>query len=882
MSGNFDWQTEEDDRRAQTNWDEPTEPQRPPPTRRPLPWRLIAVVTVLVAAVGGIIWWRIDRQIDDTLQAFRTDVIASHNLIQRAAADGDEEIFRSALSGRVPAWTAGELDVFNAGLFADRAPFGLTPAEGSLPVILDPPDEEAAAGESVADIAFSPDLNEAIVTVNQPFRQEGTTETIVLQQTAVFRRGDSRWLLAPPLPEFWGDWITTEGDYLSLIYPTRDEAVAARLAGDLDAEIARLCDTLADIRCSADLHLTVRLDSNPAALAAVATPLGALIRARMDEDILELPAPTLVGLPTGDAAEAGYAALRDGYARLLLPAVVAQAVNWPCCEESMLFDMLLEYQLSELGFLDWSVDEADYRHVLESRLRLSDLSYTTAPGDPAETLADQLQETRTAVDFLTNGVPGVTAAGLQRALGNSRNIARFLNNALAAAEREASTPRPSNLDLAYWLYAFQQGTVPAEPLALPADEDLYLACTAEDGSQTTDTSTFLRYAADAQRWDEMYNLSGFIWISALPDPTTLLMQEFALSNEGWQTNVWRHGGRETVYTPEPDRFAISLGETDPQGRRMVTYTFDPEYDAVRAFAVDLENCDDDCATSDLVGLPFWSPSGEWAIYVENAAGFPQSTYMAANERYIMLEADTPFVDRPLTLGPGDADPDSADLVALGEGYSPFWLDGQTFGYIRRLPGSGRPSRADQEIVLATIDDTAGETLITAADLFQSLPEALPTDRLSLAYVATHPGQPGRLFVVAVDDLGQRAYVIFFDLATRLSEARLALDAEFNHSLGFSPDGRYLVLTGQGRRTTAPGDVNGLLLLHDVAENQTYPFMTLLPFFLPSVVYDWSADGSRLAMAFEDNLIGIIAPDERGVAMLSHGSGNCTSVAWLQR
>ena len=209
MSGNFDWQTEEDDRRAQTNWDEPTEPQRPPPTRRPLPWRLIAVVTVLVAAVGGIIWWRIDRQIDDTLQAFRTDVIASHNLIQRAAADGDEEIFRSALSGRVPAWTAGELDVFNAGLFADRAPFGLTPAEGSLPVILDPPDEEAAAGESVADIAFSPDLNEAIVTVNQPFRQEGTTETIVLQQTAVFRRGDSRWLLAPPLEEFWGCLLYT-------------------------------------------------------------------------------------------------------------------------------------------------------------------------------------------------------------------------------------------------------------------------------------------------------------------------------------------------------------------------------------------------------------------------------------------------------------------------------------------------------------------------------------------------------------------------------------------------------------------------------------------------------------------------------------------------
>ncbi len=884
MSGNFDWQTEEDDRRAQTNWDEPVEAQRSPPTRRPLPWRLIAVVAVLVAAVGGIVWWRIDRQIEDTLHAFRTDVIASHNLIQRAAADGDQEIFRSALSGRLPSWTAAELDVFEAGMFTDRASFGLTPVEGSLPLILDPPDEEAAAGESAAEIVFSPDLNEAIVTVNQPFVRQSTDETVVLQQTAIFRRGDSRWLLAPPLEEFWGDWITTEGDYLSLIYPARDADVAERLAGELDAEISRLCETLEDIRCSADLHLTARLATDPAALAAVATPLGALIRARQDEDILELPAPTLVGLPAAtneDTAEAGYAALRDGYARHLLAAVVAQAVNWNCCEQSILFDILLEYQLGELGFLDWSVDEADYRQVMESRLRLSDLNYALMNRlDPAEASATQLQEARTAVDFLANGVPGLSAAGLQRAMGSSRNINRFLNNALAAAERETGTTLPNNLDLALWIYAFQVGSTPPEPVEMPADEDLYLTCTATDGNQSTDTSTLLRYAADAERWAEMYSLSGFIWLSALPDPTTLLMQEFSMGSEAWQTNVWRADGRTTVYEAEANRFALSLGETDPQGRRMVTYSFDPEYDAVRAFVIDLADCDGDCATADVIGLPFWSPDGQWAVYMDNPDGFPQATFVAANERYVMLEADVPFGDRPLFLGPGDAEPGNPDLAELGEGYSPFWLDERTFGYIRRLPRTGRPSRGDEEIVLATIDAPAGETLITAADLYQSLPDTLPTGRLSLAYVATHPGQPEKLFIVALDDLEQRVYVIIYDLATRLPETRLELGAEINHSLGFSPDGRYLVLTGYGRRSAAPGDMSGQLLLHDVAENRTYPFMTLLPFFLPSVVYDWSDDGRLLAMAFEDNLIGIIAPDERSVELLSHGYGNCTSVAWL--
>ena len=68
---------------------------------------------------------------------------------------------------------------------------------------------------------------------------------------------------APPLDEFWGEWVTSEGDYLSLIYPRRDEAIAERLAEDIDQQIADMCATLEDIDCSADLHLTVRLDYDP-------------------------------------------------------------------------------------------------------------------------------------------------------------------------------------------------------------------------------------------------------------------------------------------------------------------------------------------------------------------------------------------------------------------------------------------------------------------------------------------------------------------------------------------------------------------------------------------------------------------------------------------
>ncbi len=85
-----------------------------------------------------------------------------------------------------------------------------------------------------------------------------------------------------------------------------------------------------------------------------------------------------------------------------------------------------------------------------------------------------------------------------------------------------------------------------------------------------------------------------------------------------------------------------------------------------------------------------------------------------------------------------------------------------------------------------------------------------------------------------------------------------------------------------RRESMSSDDSGMLLLHDIAANRTSPFMTRLPFFLPSVVFDWTDDSQWLAMAMEDNLLGLVAPDEESVQLLSHGYGACTSVAWLKR
>ena len=876
MSANFDWQTEEDDRREHSGWDEPAEEKPQTPRRRPS-WRLPALIGGLLLAVGALVWWRVDRRIDETTAAVRSDVIASHNLVQRAVVDGDAEVFRSFLSGRDPVWTAGELAVFDGGLFADRAPLGLSPVEGSLPVVLPAPDEETAADARAADIALSPDFSEAVVTVEQPYRS-AAGQTILLQQTTVFRRGDQRWLLAPPLDAFWGEWETVEGEMLSLIYPRRDADVAMRLADDLDAAIADMCATLDGIDCSADLYLTARLDTDPQALADLAAPLGALRRARTTANILELPAPSLVGLPAGDEAqqEAAYAALRDGYARHILGAAIAQATGWDCCRAPLLFSLLVDYQLSELGLVEaWPVGRADYQRALDEQLTLGRVAFLGGELSPDAIEADDLWAARLAVDFLLHAGDDVSAAGLQRRLERMTGFNQFARRVLDGVGD--GRPVPSDATQAFWLYALQRAAERAAPPPLPDDETLYLVCTAPGESEAPERSRLLRYGPATDEWTEQYDVQGFLWMTPLPGRERMLLQEFALASELWRTRIWQQGEITTAYAADGEESAVSMGQTDPGGVQLLAYVYRPDDGETRALAIDLDDCGETCAWSSVAGIPHWSPSGKRAIYSGDSHSYP-NPLLIANGRVVLLETTDPIPDQPLALGSGDAG-QTDTLIPVGRGYSPFWLDDETFGFIRRFDDLDVAPWDEVELVLAGVDDLSPETVLIASDLMQFLPDENRPRRMTLAYVVTDPHWPGKLFIVARDDLAEEAFIFFYDLATGLAELRLTSRAEFNHSLGFSPDGRYLVLTGTGYRPSDPDSNLAPLLLHDIAANRTIPLLARLPYFLPSVVYDWTRDG-LLAVALDENLIGLIDPDRGGVRLLGHNQGACTSVAWL--
>lgn len=327
----FNWQTEDSE-----DWENGPAPQPPPrPQRRRMALLLGILLGLLLLSGGVIVIRQLNQRVGSVNDLLIADIRASHATIEQAATSRDVDLFMTQLSGRSDAWATAQEQLIAGGRFLDRSDFGLTP--------LGHPAEPA--------VELAPDLLSAVVTTARPYAIQiggGLTETVTLQQTAVYRPGPRRWLLAPPDPAFWGANQQASTRYLTLNYPERDAALAAQLLRYLDTQVAGLCANEPDLICPPDLHITVELVSDPSSLANATT---AAVLAR-DTAGLMLPTPTLVGLPA-DAAAA--AALSRGYAAPVVTAALQQATGYTCCKRSQMVQTVIDYYLAEKQLRPWPV-----------------------------------------------------------------------------------------------------------------------------------------------------------------------------------------------------------------------------------------------------------------------------------------------------------------------------------------------------------------------------------------------------------------------------------------------------------------------------------------------------------------------------------------------
>lgn len=292
----FNWETEED-----VNWDE--EPLlEPVPEKEPsrISWRgFVLILLMLGVLAGGVIWYRVGEQIETAETETAVELLTSYDLLTQSAQARDVDLFTSFLSGRSEVWATGQATLVADGVYFDRPTFNL----------------DYIGLTEEPEFTFAPSLMTAEMHTLTAYAfpiGNGITETVVFSQTAVFRRGETKWLYSPPDAEFWGEGQTIKGQLLHIQYPARDEAVISRLAPHLESKLFEACRSL-QVICPEVGQFKLTFSMNADSLSP---------NFPSDQNNLVLPTPSLLGAPMN---EVGYLALQQGYTQQLITALLTPA-----------------------------------------------------------------------------------------------------------------------------------------------------------------------------------------------------------------------------------------------------------------------------------------------------------------------------------------------------------------------------------------------------------------------------------------------------------------------------------------------------------------------------------------------------------------------------
>lgn len=317
----IDWRFDEHGEEA---WEEPQRPLPPQPnriTRRRV--LLLLLLLLLLSSVGAVLARQVDQQVLANIRAVQAEVQRTHELAWPAAVRQDWDLYRLFLAAGDRRWRAVQQRLADDDLTVHRAPLGLWL------------DEAAAAVPISPTITLSDDFEQAIVHAERPFlttQPDGSVQSVTLRLATFYAHERDQWAVAAPehFDYFWGRTLVNDaGAQLALIYPNRDKVVARRLLADLDRLLRQACAAGLPA-CPADLQVRLVLSPDSTSLLQLGENVRALSMRRVDGTgvvyQLVLPTPTLVGVPQD---EAGYDALRRGYAAWLLTALAYALPDTP-------------------------------------------------------------------------------------------------------------------------------------------------------------------------------------------------------------------------------------------------------------------------------------------------------------------------------------------------------------------------------------------------------------------------------------------------------------------------------------------------------------------------------------------------------------------------
>lgn len=800
MPANFDWQTDDE-----SPWPDPPAPRSKP--RRRFLWRWLLLVALLLAASGGVVYRQVQARLERTTAVTEADVRASHRLWQQAIESKDAELFNTLLSGRELGWTEGQRALFDLGLVRSRWPLGLEP--NGTPVI--------------GEVRLSPDFTAAEVEITQ--RYAAGANNVTLGHTYVYRRGEQRWLHAPPTDAFWGAWQTDDTRYLTLHYPERDAVISRRLLADLDVQVAHACDALTGLDCPDDLHFSVYFDPDPNSLAELADP--AVILRRPSEAGLRLPAPTVAGMP---ADEAAYQALLRGYAALLVGAAITEGVDYSCCDHGRFYQALLDWQLAQLGLRPYPLNAQTYAQLLDGpTLHLLDMGRLWHARPTPRPAGDNTLRIYSLIDFLLQRDSAPPAAAVLRSLAQSDDYFTWL--APIAGERTGL-----NLNRE-WLHFIAANAV-QEPQAPLPDQDLLVACKTRSGYN----ASIVRYDLASSSWTPAFNDRFAVFMQALPGDKGVLLQDRP-ANAGPLRLMLIRDGMETAVTGLPD--GARLFRVDVDGANLVLYAYDRGTATTSFWLLQPDQCDaDDCVLGSLLSPPVWSPNGQQTLVVQGG-----------NQIWL-----------------GDAQGHMETY--LGTGVTPFWVDDETYGFARIR---GNFANVVPAVKIAALADGSVLRGVPLATFDVALGQGVSAKDLIVRAATLAPRDPNLLLLVATVYNGARAsglLLLSYDWQTGAADVRYAARHALYlyNPLEFGGNGRYAVI-----RSYASDAFQSQLVLHDIENAASRVMVATFPGNPQQ--YDWSAD-ERWLVRVEQGYLELFHPASDYRRIIVHDYAECEFAAWV--
>ncbi|MBK8901407.1 MAG: hypothetical protein IPM53_09505 [Anaerolineaceae bacterium] len=840
----FEWRTEEE-----SGWQEGARPDdtavsQPFWRRR---WRFLLGVLLGITAVWLVVQWQISQRVQSATATLEDELLATHNFVLQTAVRQDETLFRANLSGRDPAWTEAQKTLLDEGLLLGRP-------------MLSWQHQPAAARLTPDEVTFvlDPDLLGAELLYPQTYAIQttpGVTTTFTLQQTAVYRQGSSRWLYSPPDADFWGEWTIWPGHHLTLAYPGRDTAVAQRLGQDLDALLGQMCTALADLNCPTRLRVNLRLDTDPDSLLALNDP-NAMMQGGLR---LELPTPTLVGLPTD---EASYDLLVRAYGVQLATAVLTHQTAYDCCRHPFFFHALLDYQLAQLDLQPWPLTEASYSHMLALNVDGDLTRYWNRRWSAAQPQTLQVwvvedpnliwQQVYMLVEFLAEQEAAVSPSAMMRFLDSS-GYDLWLAEVLGRSYEE------SELKTRFLAYVYEQshaGQAAAPPIPLP------------EGTITVVCYNFAERPG-GKVYD--YDLAGDTWTERFAGSftdahiRTMDGQHFIVTEFGYKEPY--NSYKVSLVTEDGGVQLLEDVEIIAQNEHWIDYAF---VDETAAYLLRSEHVEGefsthlqptDCATGDcppvpIHGWPLFSPNQEHLIVRVPPSALTNIGDNVPYELQHVLYLMTP---------------DGQERRLFGRGGLPFWLNDETFAFQQM-------SKEGWELVIGRASGGSPHFLLSQADVLLEFPADDRPDGLFLNQVVVNPVDSQELLLQLRRAEAHEGYIGYgpntpsylFKVTltadfTAVEQIKLLRQDSFTGPISFAADGRYIRQGDYGYSTT---DMTWYFLNPDSGEPE-YAFASIDRLAE-------SADG-QWHIQYHPNFLMLHAPAHNYQYFIPHNLGECQQV-----